>query len=371
MKSGNFNDLAEFTGPDAVKWAATNGKDVILKHKNTTVTAEQLYVNAWHRGLLKDANQLEDIFGESRIGFKPLGGKAHDAASSAAEYREHYIRLSHFTAAVNKALKKGRKDLDSIFDDAAAEVRKWHPDGTDLTRFEQKYMRNLIPFYSWLRKSTPLLVESIVTRPAKTLAYPRGMVALQNMMGIESTLSDPFPDDQLFPEWIRGYGIGPIGDAESNNPFTAWWGNLGRNMMDISGNPYGYTVVNPSNPLIDSGQQLLGFGPKDTLAGLNDALTPFIKVPTELARDSQFTGAPIYKESGGQGLLHYLSKQIPMTSPLQRITDHGDRKRAGKEPGMDNEALINMLTALGLHGTAPYIKTAEFEKKDKLRAKGQ
>lgn len=367
MKSGTFDELSQFTDPNAAKWAATNGKDVILNTKGTRVTAEELYVNAWNRGLLKDANQLEDIFGESRIGFKPLKGKAHDIASSAAEYREHFIRLSHFTSAVNKSLKSGRKDLEGIFDDAAAEVRKWHPDGTDLTRFEQKYMRNIIPFYSWLRKSTPLLVESLVTRPAKALAYPRGMVALQNMMGIESTLSDPFPDDQLFPEWIRGYGIGPIGDAESSNPFSAWWGNLGKNMIDINGNPYGYTVVNPSNPLIDAGNQYLGFDLTDTGRGIIDSLTPFLKVPYELGTDSQFTGAPIYKDSGGQGLLHYLSKQLPMTAPFQRITDMGDRERVGKEPGMDIESLINTLTAMGLHGTAPYIKTAEFEKKDKLR----
>ena len=367
MKSGTFDELSQFTDPNAAKWAATNGKDVILNTKGTRVTAEELYVNAWNRGLLKDANQLEDIFGESRIGFKPLAGKAHDLASSAAEYREHFIRLSHFTAAVNKSLKRGRKDLESIFDDAAAEVRKWHPDGTDLTRFEQKYMRNIIPFYSWLRKSTPLLVESLVTRPAKALAYPRGMVALQNMMGIDATVSDPFPDDQLFPEWIRGYGIGPIGDAESSNPFSAWWGNLGKNMIDINGNPYGYTVVNPSNPLIDAGNQYLGFDLTDTGRGIIDSLTPFLKVPYELGTDSQFTGAPIYKDSGGQGLLHYLSKQLPMTAPIQRITDMGDRERVGKEPGMDIESLINTLTALGLHGTAPYIKTAEFEKKDKLR----
>jgi hypothetical protein len=371
MNSGTFNELEDFTGPDAVKWAATNGKDVILNQKGTRVTAEQLYVNAWHRGLLKDANQLEDIFGESRIGWKPLGGKVHDAAASAAEYREHFIRLSHFTAAVNKSLKRGRKNLDDIFDDAAAEVRKWHPDGTDLTRFEQKYMRSIVPFYSWLRKSTPLLVESLVTRPAKALAYPRGIVAIQNMLGIDATVQDPFPDDQLFPEWIRGYGIGPIGDAESPNPFSAWWGNLGKNMMNINGEPYGYTVVNPSNPLIDTGQQFMGFDATDTGRGIIDSLSPFLKVPFELGTDTQFTGAPIYKDSGGQGLLHYLSKQLPMTAPFQRITDVGDRERAGKESGLDIESLINQLTALGLHGTAPYIKTAEFEKKDKLRARGQ
>ncbi len=372
IKSGDFGTLREFTDPAAIKMAQTRGKDIILNVNGTRVSADELYVNAFQRGLLKNANQLEDIFGESRIGIKPLGGTVHGAATGAAEYREHFIRLAHFTSAVNKKLKKGQKNLQSIFDEAAEEVRKWHPDGTDLTYFEQKYMRNIIPFYSWIRKSTPLLVESLVTRPAKTLMYPRGMVALQNSLGIDTTMADPFPDDQLFPEWLRETGIGPIGDPESSNPISAWWGNLGRNAINQEGKPYGYTFVQPGNPLIDQGRQFMGFGPKDTLKGLYESITPFVKVPTDLARDEEFTGAPIYKDSGGRGVGQYLMKQFGATSPIQRYFDIGEKDREGveKQP-VDWPAIINNLTAAGVYGSGPYIKSAEFEAKRLAKIKAE
>lgn len=382
INSGNFQALQELTDPQsaerAAKWAMTQGRDVIINQNGTRLTADQLYVAAHRRGLLIDAYSYEDVFAQSPLGElsatntgwkkvvrQPLGGKAHHVATAAAEYREHYIRLAHFTAAINKGLKKN-KNLNQVLDAAAHEVRKWHPDGRDLTDTEKK-VRQLIPFYSWLRKSTPLLAQSMLTRPGKNLAYPRGMVALQNSLGIQGTLADPYPDDQLFPEWMRGYGIGPIGDPESDNIIARWWGNIGKNMIDLNGKPYGYTIVNPSNPLIDFGQQFGGFGPKDTAAGIGESLTPFAKVPIDLTKNSDFTGAPITKDEGGQGVLHYLSKQVPFTSPIQRVTDIGDRQRDGKEPGFDKEALLNMLTAAGVHGSGPYIKGAEFEAKERAR----
>jgi hypothetical protein len=372
-----LNVISELTDPNAVRRAniaATQGKDVILKINGVKLTADQLYTNAFHRGLLKDPNRLEDIFGESKIGSSSLfKGRVHAVPAGAAEYREHFIRMAHFTSAVQKSLKKGRKDLDSIFDDAAKEVAKWHPDGTDLTRFEEKYLRNVIPFYSWLRKSTPLLVESLVTRPAKNLAYPRGYSALQNIMGIESTVADPFPDDQLFPEWLKESGIGPIGDPTSPNPFVAWWGNLGRNMINIDGEPYGYTFVNPSNPFIDQGKTIFGYGgtPRDIVKGLFDQASPAIKIPYELgASGREFTGAPIYEDEGGRGVPQYLMKQHGATAPFQRYFDIGEKEREGVEPqGFDLPAFLNNLTALGVYGSGPYIKSAEFEMKEKLAAK--
>lgn len=371
IKSGDFSTIGQVTDPDAMRLAATRGGDVILNVNGQKVTAEQLYVNAFHRGLLKDANQLEDIFGESRIGIKPLGGKVHGAATGAAEYREHFIRLAHFTAAVQKGLKKG-KNLDQIYDDAAREVRKWHPDGTDLTYFEEKYLRQIIPFYSWLRKSTPLLVESLVTRPSKNLAFPRGMSALQNIMGVESTVADPFPDDQLFPEWLKESGIGPIGDPTSPNPFTAWWGKLGRNMLNIEGQPYGYTIVNPGNPFVDQGRTILGYGgtPRDLVKGIFDQMTPAVKLPVELgATGREFTGAPIYEDEGGRGVGQYLMKQFGATAPIQRYLNVGEKEREGVEPQkFDLPAFLNNLTALGIYGSGPYIKSAEFEEKERIAA---
>jgi hypothetical protein len=378
---GNFGAIDEVTDPQAMKWAETRGGDVIIDVNGQKLTADQIYTSAWQHGLLIDVNRFEDIYGEAPLGeisaantglkkfmTQPLGGKAHDTATAAAEYREHYIRLAHYIAATKKNLKKGRS-LKQATDDAAHEVRKWHPDGTDLTQFEQK-IRYIVPFYSWLRKSTPLLLQSLVTAPAKNMVYPKGMVALQNMLGIDATMLDPFPDDQLFPEWMRGYGMGPIGDPQSENAIASWFGTLGKNMIDIEGKPYGYTVISPGNPLVDFGGQFLGMGARDTTSGAWNAITPFIKAPVELAQNRDFVGAPITKDKGGGGVVPYLLKQIPFTAPAARTFNWGDKQREGKEQqGFDKEGFLNQLTALGVRGSGPHIKTAEFEAKERIAAK--
>jgi hypothetical protein len=369
IKTGDLDELAKVTDPNAASWAATNGTDVIFRVGDTAVTADELFVAAHQRGLLLDANRLEDIFGESRIGFSPFGGKVHAVPVAAAEYREHFIRMAHFIAASKKGLKRGNKNLADVFDQAAFEVRKWHPDGRDLTHFEQKWMRSIIPFYSWFRKSTPLLFETMLTRPAKLMAYPKGMVGLQQMLGIDATMYDPFPDDQLFPDWLRESGIGPIGDPESDNPFARWWGNLGRNAVGVDGSLFGYSFVNPGTPFTDFGSQMLGYGPQDTVQGLYEMTTPFLKVPTDLARDDQFPGKPIYERSGGDGVLPYLSTVLPQTAPASRVFDFGkDKDRPNVEPqSWDKEALINMLTAARLYNSGQYIKGAEFEAKERAK----
>lgn len=380
LKAGDFDDVRSLTDPqdlNAIDYAATAPEDVVISKNGVRLTADQIYTSAFQRGLLLDANTLEDIFGESTLSRfnwipdrvkEPFKGKVHGGASQAAEYREHFIRLSHYISAVEKGLKKS-KNLKQVMDEAAFEVKKWHPDGRDMTQFEQKYMRNLVPFYSWIRKSTPLMFETLMTRPAKVMAYPRGMVALQESLGIEGIdITDPFPDNQLFPEWLRGYGIGPIGDPLSDNPISRWWGLLGRNALGPDGQPIGYTMFNPSTPFIDTAQQFGGFGPADTGAGMLESLSPFLKIPIDLTKNSDFTGAPITKDEGGQGVLRYLAQQIPFAGPIQRTFDIGDKDREGVEEGrFDHEALINMLTAAGLRGTGPYIKGAEFEAKERLR----
>lgn len=377
LKQDTFKMLNDYTSREALDWAATKGGDIILRQNGMTLTADELYIAAHQHGLLLDANKAEDIFGESPLQWRgrniePLGGKAHHVAATVAEYREHYVRMSHFIGAVNKRMKKS-KDMKWILDDAAHEVRKWHPDGRDLTGFEQKWLRNIIPFYSWTRKALPLVVQSFATRPAKVMYYPRGMYELQGALGLpqnEEGVLDPYPNDQYFPEWLRARGIAPIGDPESNNMLARWFGHLGRNMFGIHGQETGYTVIDPSNPFNDVIESLVGFGnsPLDVGRSAFDMSTPAIKIPGELfVSKEKFSGAPIAKEEGGEGILAYLAEQVPILSPVQNVAELGKEPRPGKEGNRDWQAFLNYLTALGVRGTGPYEKSAEFEVKQRIK----
>jgi hypothetical protein len=266
----------------------------------------------------------------------------------------------------NKMARK-REVLRQNYDAAAREVRKWHPDGRDLSYFEQKYFRSVpIPFYSWQRKIIPLLIEASAVRGGKVTAFPKGMFALQQAMGIESPgIADPFPTDKLYPQWMRDLGIGPIGEAESDNPAAAWFGKLGRNQL-VNGQEMGYTVINPGNPFNDTVAQFgsSGHSIPDSMIKSSSIITPYFNVPKEFLSDTKWTGAPISEQRGGAGYTNWLMSQIPVMSTANRVANVGAMPTEEVETqSPDTEALINILTALGIKGTGQYEKSAEFEKK--------
>jgi len=203
----------------------------------------------------------------------------------------------------------------------------------DLTGFEQNVLRRIIPFYSWMRKATPLVIEGAIMRPHVTLLFPKAMADLQIATGIESQgPGDPFPMDQMFPDWLKEKGIGPILNPDSGLGRDATW----------RGETPGYTIVNPSNPFLDQLQQL--GNPKQTLLS---SLSPAARVPLELLTGQTSLGIPISDQEGGTP--GYLAQQVPAVGLGMRLSG----MNRDNEP-YNPEQLINFLTALGVTGTGPY-----------------
>lgn len=360
----DLESVENLVGRDALSKSLTKPGDVVVRTRaGKELTAEQIYIAAHNTGLLPHTSVIEELFGEPLIKAEPFKGKVRDFVRGTAENREHFVRLAHFIDVLEKSKET---NLQILFKDASKIVRKWHPDGSDLTDFERNVLRRLMPFYSWTRKSIPLLIEGAVMNPGKTLVYPKFMQAMQGLMGIESPgRTDPFPNDQLFPDWIKEKGIGPIlrhGLTESGLPGLLT--DASRSIPGFTGEDSGYSVVNPSNPLIDMVAQYAGMGnPSDPIKGLGQLLTPALKIPSEVIHGETFTGAPI--EPG-----RYIAENIPIASMFSRVTGIGafGPTQRGQEEGFNYEALVNLLTALGLQGTGPYIKSAEFQERDRRRA---
>lgn len=342
-----IEDTAFITDPKALQRViegkghpAAKGKQIALTMKNgEQITNDMVYVSAFQQGILPTTRVLEDIPDDAATALdkiKPLGGRGQKVAHSVSEGRDHYVRLAHYV----DALKKSNKPFLGATEDAAAIVRKWHPDGMDLTAFERNVMRRMFPFYSWTRKALPLIVESLVATPGKVMAYPKGQYLLQNMLGIETgpTMSDPFPVDQLFPDWIREKGIGPI-----------------------MGGPGDYTVINPGNPTMDIAAQMNNPG-KSALGMIN----PAARIPFELGSGTEVqTGAPLDGRT-----TDYLIKQIPGLSHVGRATGEFVVSETTKEnsQGVNYQNILNMLTAGGVQNTGPYIKSAEFDLREYLKS---
>lgn len=357
-----LDEISQLTDPTALMKALQGtlqstpaGKQIALTTRGgRQVTNDELYVTAFQQGILPTTRVLEDIPDDAISGlerFKPLGGKGQKAAHTISEGRDHYIRLAHYA----DALKKSSKPFEQAIEEAAATVRKWHPDGMDLTKFERNVMRRMFPFYSWTRKALPLVVESIASTPGKVMVYPKMMYAAQLMNGTAGgPMSDPFPVDQLFPDWLREKGIGPMFSAESELPL------IGNVAGFLGGNP-GYSVINPGNPTLDSVAQLNDPG-KMAMGMLN----PAARIPIELStgREAQ-SGAPI------EGITDpdYLIKQVPGLSHAGRISGEFGTSDTVKETsqGYNMQNILNLLTALGAQNSGPYQKSAEFDLREYLK----
>lgn len=338
------------------------GKVLFSNKSGVKFTAEQIAAVAHQKGLFEHARTHEDIIdlGQTGGGIKlsqPLGGHVAKLARGASELEAHNTRLAHFIDVVRKS---NGNDLPKIFEEASRRSRKFHPSGIDMTDFERNVLRRIIPFYSWLRKSTPLLLEGMVMNPSVTVLPAKIGEALQQANGIDTTRDQPFPVDQMFPEWLRDEGIGPIGLPD---------GALGKFSNQT---PPGYVQagvgLNPLSQLLAQIQH-----PGKTLGS---GLTPAIQIPLELGITGRktFTGEPITGPDAAPGALNqYIGEQIPIWSAVQGITGITPAGTQTKKADQSNnqsgrEALINWLTGLGIKGTGPYVKSALFEKKAPIQA---
>lgn len=327
---------------------ARPGNVVLTTKYGDKVTSEQLYQAAESQGLFIRAMHIEDLMGDNAPAFgtfgskfQPLGGKVYGAATKVSELRDHWVRLAHFADAVSKS----KQPLRIAIEQAGRRVKKFHPDGMDLTGFEQNVMRRIIPFYSWMRKATPLVLEGAIMRPHITLAFPKAMANMQLATGIESQgPGDPFPMDQMFPDWIKEKGIGPILQPGSG---------LGRD-ENWRGETPGYTIVNPTQPFMDQIGQI--GKPGQTAIS---SLSPALRVPIELMTGNTSLGIPLENVEGG--VPGHLAQQIPAVGIGARLTG----MTRDNEP-YNPEQLINWLTSAGVTGTGPYQQQAQTELRQAL-----
>lgn len=327
---------------------ARPGNVVLTTRKGEKVTAEQLYQAAESQGLFIRAMHIEDLMGDAAPSsgtfgnkFQPLGGKAYGVATKASELRDHWVRLAHFADVISKS----RQPLKIAIEQAGRRVKKFHPDGMDLTGFEQNVLRRAIPFYSWMRKATPLVIEGAIMRPHITLAFPKAMANAQALTGIESNgPGDPFPMDQMFPDWIKEKGIGPLLQPGSG---------LGRD-ENWRGEAPGYTIINPTQPFMDQVSQI-GKPGQTALS----SLSPVARIPFELMTGQTTLGIPLENVEGGTP--GYLAQQIPAIGIGARLTG----ATRDNEP-WNPEQLINWLTSAGVTGTGPYQQQSQTELRQAL-----
>lgn len=105
---------------------------------------------------------------------------------------------------------------------ATHEAKKWFLDYSDLTDFEKNTMKNIIPFYSWLRKNLSNQISAMINYPENYAMIPK----FEELFALEG---DEY-DASALPDYMKQLGLFPTRQLESgeyamfnpNYPYQDW-----------------------------------------------------------------------------------------------------------------------------------------------------
>lgn len=303
---------------DAAKVVSDHVADFSLRvGKHGKIDKAQLKTLYEGNGLKSGYVQSENLLKETTR-FK-TASKTLEAIGRGTDKREDFTRYAHFIDALKKESKKGGT-LEQAAERAAKRVRKYNFDYSDLTEFEKKYMKRLVPFYTFTRKALPTQLEALFTKPGKIVGVSKGQKAIERLTGTRTSDEDPYPGlDNAIPPWYE--------DKQTIS--------IGKNK-----------ILAPSLPIDLVGEFTQG-GPGGVTREAAGRTSPFIRGPLEAAmgRDVQYG----FK----QKMPDYLLKQLTATRMAsQQITGDKKSEKELKLPGGGpkiDERQINWLTGLGIH----------------------
>jgi hypothetical protein len=188
----------------------------------------------------------------------------------------------------------------------------------------------VFPFYKWTRKSLPLMVSMLFTRPGMALVYPKGMQNLSYATGGTDPLTDDngiLPNyEEVTPEWIQAMFAYPMGQDDSGD----------------------MTYMNVATPQMDIFKMLQN--PASATVGM---LNPFFKVPLEQATgdtldpsfNMEFDKVPGSRQDN-------LVRTTPIGSLIDNIVEGqaAGEDSAVMEPGGPlDERLTSFISGLGFY----------------------
>jgi hypothetical protein len=139
--------------------------------------------------------------------------------SSLNEFAENQSRASAYLAAKAKGLdpKAAREMVDKAL---------YSYDPASLTLFERNFMRRVAPFYVWMRRNTPHMVELVAKSPGKLTPVghlrdnARSVTPVDESVmpdWLKDTFPIPLPGGGSSPTMLSTSGVVPVGDLEKLN----------------------------------------------------------------------------------------------------------------------------------------------------------
>ena len=245
---------------------------------------------------------------------------------------ENSDRLLHFAS----LLKQGK-----TIEEAARSSKTFLFDYSDLTAFEQAVMKRIFPYYTWLRKNGRLQLSQMIEQPEKYRLTAKALNAIHKSNNEEERVEDQYLSD-FAKDWVQ-------------TPFSIY--NERGDKEPI--------LLNPNLPFMDVSRLPDVGQPDSTMRELLAQTAPQIKIPLELATNTNFFfNSPITKE-----------EENPITTKLAHIARQLALYNAGEgfftKEGVDM-GLHALNTFGGVKGLSYDYETSKFMKireyLDKLKA---
>ncbi len=225
---------------------------------------------------------------------------------------EDNSRLAHF---LSKADELGSAER------AASSVRKYLFDYNDLTTFERYRIRNVVRFYTYMRKNTPLMISSLAHQPGKFTALVRSPQAFMS-----GDVEGPVP------QYALAAGGLPISDGtlfSIDTPFSSAMQTLQPALQAAALVPgvkeFLPESLRPEEGVSEVARSLLNMpsgGPVEMLKFLGQ----------EAMREELFTGREIKDQSGTAVLSRFTKALAPIyskgESTITKLSDP-ERRMAG------------------------------------------
>jgi hypothetical protein len=269
-------------------------RPVIRNKKWGTVTSDMVWHHYNNTGLKSGFASTDLMRGLEVNASNKLSRKIGDKSQHLTESVEDFGRMAHFIDVLEHS--KART-LEEAVDEAAEIVMKMHLDYTAVTDFERNVASRAIPFYKWVRLSTPLMIEHLLHDPGKVLVMPKAMKMISELQGYSTTGLSVAPGevDAVVPDYLREAGAMPIGE-------------------DNQGNTLFYDPTNLF-PLAGSAE-LTGGG------DLLNMLNPGVKIIADLMHGkNKFGPAP---KASVEGAAAYGSSLLPQTNLLRQLIAPSD-----------------------------------------------
>lgn len=261
--------------------------------------------------------------------------------------------------------------LEEAADYAGQKLRKAAPIAADLSTWESKWARRSIFYYTWLRGITPVVLETLLTRPGIAMVPSKGMFELANANGLDpNSIGDPFSEELKgkLPSYMTEKVSGPAwmdeqtGDVMGFNtygPAMDVLNSFGSGVSANDLNPFGYR----NGDAEDGAATKIG----KTILGMS---TPWLRFPVETVSGRRIdSGVPIDSK------LQYYQDQFSFLRTPSKLAgknlDGLNRTESRYRDGMEHpegrgEEMLNYLFSPGLtnYSSERYEKSRQFEDMD-------